>query len=318
MRPNHMTADTPHTSRKRRSHTDRSRAWLLWSAVLACIVAALVVSMLMPSGREQTPEMNAASPERVALDDTLSDDIDAATRTVYRHSVVAGGVHSQYELRNAIAMDAVVAAHYTNVTVSDARMEKVREPRLAYMSYRIGDRIYWTKHKMALQVGEAILTDGRNEIRARCGNCISDKPMQPTLLAEPAAAEFDRATVVPSTEVMPSGAPTAPEFTLAAIPEGFGGDPGGLVVGGFPALGSSTPPPGLIPPGGGPTPIGDPDPDPGLDPDPEPGPGPGPNPGDDPPPVVPVPEPGSLILVGTGIAAFAIGRLRARRSQGVS
>ena len=47
-------------------------------------------------------------------------------------------------------------------------------PRSAYVSYRRGDRTYWTRDRVWLKAGETVLTDGATTIRARCGNCVSD------------------------------------------------------------------------------------------------------------------------------------------------
>jgi hypothetical protein len=64
--------------------------------------------------------------------------------------------------------------------------------RLAHMSYRIGDRIYWTKRKLPLNAGEMTLTTGDIEIRSRCGNQISETARLPTSPDEPDSVEFDR------------------------------------------------------------------------------------------------------------------------------
>lgn len=48
--------------------------------------------------------------------------------------------------------------------------------RFAHVSYRKGDRLFWTRNKVRIPAGERILTDGRHEIRARCGNRIEDSP----------------------------------------------------------------------------------------------------------------------------------------------
>jgi hypothetical protein len=66
------------------------------------------------------------------------------------------------------------------------------------MSYRRGDQIYWTKHKVRLRQGETILTDGVTQVRSRCGNCISLDPMQPTAEDEPESVEFEALTSEPT------------------------------------------------------------------------------------------------------------------------
>ena len=127
-------------------------------------------------------------PELASLDTTDT----ASARPVFRHSVIPGGVYTPAELKNALARDAVAASHYPSLQPEAVRAAVVTQDRFAYVSYRKDDRIYWTRNKVRLSAGETILTDGANEIRARCGNCISDTAMLPVADVEPDAAELDR------------------------------------------------------------------------------------------------------------------------------
>jgi hypothetical protein len=111
---------------------------------------------------------------------------------VYPYSVIPGGVQSAAEFAAKRESDPVVAKHYSGVSLAALHVERVTEPRLAYMSYRINDRIYWTKSKLQLSAGETILTDGETTIRGRCGNGVSDVAMLPVSDQEPEAAAFDR------------------------------------------------------------------------------------------------------------------------------
>lgn len=63
-------------------------------------------------------------------------------RPVYRHSVVPGGVLSPEELEQAIVRDPVVAAHYASLNPLTMRVETVRDPFEAYVSYRVGKQVY--------------------------------------------------------------------------------------------------------------------------------------------------------------------------------
>lgn len=106
-------------------------------------------------------------------------DAPAPVRRVYRYSVVPGGAANQAELAQVIRTDKVVAAHYAGFDVDQARPVTVAAPRAVYVSYRKGDKIYWTSRKVMLQAGETLLTDGQNEMRARCANRISESPRLP-------------------------------------------------------------------------------------------------------------------------------------------
>lgn len=134
-----------------------------------------------------TPVITAKAPEGIAVADTPV----RGARLVYPHSVVAGGVHSKSELATVIKQDRVVAAHYANINVDAARVVRVSEPRAVHVSYRIGDKVYWTAKKVMLAKGEALLTDGTNEMRTRCGNRISETPQMPVSKEEPSIELLD-------------------------------------------------------------------------------------------------------------------------------
>jgi hypothetical protein len=103
----------------------------------------------------------------------------APERPAYRHSIVPGGVYSRNEVADAMRKDEVVAAHYEDIDLATLHPKTVPAARAVYVSYRIGDRLFWTKNRVRLAAGETVLTDGNREIRARCGNLVSDHAQQP-------------------------------------------------------------------------------------------------------------------------------------------
>jgi hypothetical protein len=113
------------------------------------------------------------------------------TRRVYPYSIVPGGVLDRRELAHAIVLDKVVAAHYAAFEASKATLKTVAAPRGVYVSYRKGDKVYWTAKKLQLAQGETVLSDGQNEIRTRCGNRISDVPQLPVEAKGPSEEELD-------------------------------------------------------------------------------------------------------------------------------
>lgn len=115
----------------------------------------------------------------------------AQVRRIYPYSIVPGGLASRAELARAVTADRVAAAHYAGFAVDRATLRTVAKARAVYVSYRKGGQVYWTARKMTLAAGETVLSDGQNELRARCGNRISDTPQLPVEVKGPGEQELD-------------------------------------------------------------------------------------------------------------------------------
>ena len=212
-------------------------------------------------------------------------------RVIYPYSVVPGGVHSPEELRQAAERDRVVGDLYEGFDYQQAKVVTVTQPKLVYLSYRMKDKIYWTKKKVALHKGEKLLTDGKMTARTRCANQVSGRakgavsPEEPpmALFEEPITADGGTATHAPFPSHFQSALLTRPfdgGFGPAGPPSGSAGLYAPGIGGGYPPIS----PPGFPIGGGGGT-VGPPPP---------------PN---TPPPAV-VPEPGTMLLVASGAAAM--------------
>jgi len=209
-------------------------------------------------------------------------------RPVYPYSVIPGGVSSKTELQNVLRHDAVAAAHYADFQTRFARVIRLVGAREVYVSYRLGDHVYWTRNRITLRAGETLLSDGAHLVRARCGNRLSETS-GPSSPSEPLAEAFD----LPITPILPGWSPVdvpAPPPVL--------NDPSQISI----ALNSPQPGPpdnaGPVIPifpfpccgGGRPSPPNSP-----LLPQP----GPGPT-----PPPVATPEPSSICLLVVGLIAL--------------
>jgi hypothetical protein len=152
-------------------------------------------------------------------------------RPVYPYSVVAGGVKDAAELKWAAEHDPVVAAHYAGFDYDHARVVRLVLARTAYVSYRIGNRIYWTRRRVTLKKGETVLTDGKITARTRCANRVEEAPEAAFSPSEPPAFKFDEPLPVLPAEANP---PVPYQSSLLNRP----GPPG---LGPAPPLGSYTP-----------------------------------------------------------------------------
>lgn len=136
---------------------------------------------------------------------------------VYPYSVVPGGVKDPESLREAAAHDRAVSRHYAHFDYSRARLVRVSEPRAAYVSYRIRDTIFWTRKKLLLHAGEALLTDGEITIRAKCGNQLSETARPEVSEEEPAEDVLDQPVVL---EALGPSLPLRPALRLPDLPAG--------------------------------------------------------------------------------------------------
>lgn len=214
----------------------------------------------------------------------------APRRFVYPYSVVPGGVASPEEVADIVRRDPVVAHHYSGFDPRRARTVTLREPRLAYVSYRIRDKVFFTKKPVRLFAGEQVITDGKTTIRARCGNKVEEAPQMAVSPEEPPEEILNTPRLEPEPE---RAAPVAPglavespekEAPLAAVapPPGFAPLDMPARGPGSTWLAPPSPGPGFLPPASSPGPGGTLPPPPPAGPGPEPG---------TPPPAVPLPPP---------------------------
>jgi hypothetical protein len=112
-------------------------------------------------------------------------------RPVYPYSVVPGGVQDARELKWVAEHDPIVAAHYAGFDYEHARVVRLVLAHTAYVSYRIGNHVYWTRRRITLHKGEKVITDGKITARARCANRVEELPQQATSSSEPPVAKFE-------------------------------------------------------------------------------------------------------------------------------
>jgi hypothetical protein len=116
---------------------------------------------------------------------------------IYNYSVVRGGVHSVAELRRAIAHDRQVAEHYARFQYERAHLVRLQKPALVYLSYRMNDKIYWTKTRHRLNPGEELITDGTIAARTKCANQVSSRKQLAVSPEEPPAAMLEQVEAPP-------------------------------------------------------------------------------------------------------------------------
>jgi hypothetical protein len=263
----------------------RNRFWfrapllLLVPAVLLVTFFALRHSLPRKTEISDGPYSSLQNNWQSAFDVSTSAST-GARRPVFPYSVIPGGVRDAKELGSATANDPVVAEHYAGFHIARAHTLRLERPTMMYVSYRLNNRVYWTRNRMTIPAGETLISDGENYARVRCGNRLAPIATLPVSLSEPSAEKLETPAFVP-----PLLADLAPREGFAVDPlipgmPGFGPVPSsGPVASGNPPVGV---PPVGVPPVGFPPIL-----PPGVTP-------PG---SENPPPPVSTPEPGSLALL---------------------
>jgi hypothetical protein len=184
------------TRRHRRNRLIRRGFTLAAIAVVTAGVSALALVYFSPSlfrAGQSAPSAFGRSEvsgnPAVTLDQVLSH--AESSRPVYPYSVVPGGVEDAKELKWVAEHDPVVAAHYAGFDYARARVVRLVLARTVYLSYRIGNHVYWTSHRVTLHKGEKLITDGRMTARTRCANRVEETPQQEASPVEPPVQKFD-------------------------------------------------------------------------------------------------------------------------------
>lgn len=279
---------------------DRDFGWIYRTAILIAFLVALISAPFWIFGGRRATTANSLHSSAVRPGDSdeqspslsnLSNSASVAgiaQRPLYPYSIIPGGARSREELARAIENDPVVARHYADFKVAGTRVIRLEHAELMYVSYRIGNKVFWTKTPLLLPAGETLLTDGKNTARTRCGNRLSATPVAPVLPNQPRPEAMDIAP-----DLTPFAAERRPELSMLAAPLALIPPPSETLAPPELALGPPTDGlPSPIPPvyfpilGGGPPPPPD-------------------GPPVSPPPVS-TPEPGTLTLLIAGFAVLAV------------
>jgi hypothetical protein len=289
--------------------TKHQRAWS-FAALCVCVLgvasAVLAVGVVRhyhsPPVRGVAQKLLHQSTGRIVYERSFT--LVEETRKVYPYSIVPGGAATVEDAKLAMHR-ADVQANYTNVDFAKLHQVRLDTNLAGYVSYRYGEKIYWTAKKLTLRKGETVFTDGVHIVRGRCLNCYSAVPMLPIRPHEPSEKVLDIPVDVPvfayKFPLLPVEAPTLPpapeELTpvvpiLPVAPPAMPGVPGGGIW--FPIVPIIPPihrhPGHNPPPGGGGPPI---------------------------PPIIPplvVPEPRYGVVVAAMVLAMALAYRSRRRS----
>jgi hypothetical protein len=296
---------------------DRS-GWTKFAATVDCrrlgaiavlLLDTLFLAAFLAPAKARQPEIfyrpiSVSVLEPLNLRFEATEDSSSAKQAFYPYSVIPGGAKTPYELRNAVANDSVVRAHYADFVVANTRVERLEKTRAFYVSYRIGNAIFWTKNPLTVLAGETVLTDGSNMVRTRCGNRLSVVPVAPVSSIEPTpqAMESPDAAVLLASIDTPAELPIAPVPVTAISPTPVTAVPPGIFV--------PFPPYFPVGAGGSPLPPGTPGkPGPPTTPPPS-GPAPPPVPPLGPPPAAPppiaTPEPSLVWLLAAGLSCVLL------------
>jgi hypothetical protein len=203
----------------------------------------LVPALTHPTGK-------AAIPRSAAIAQVAE---SSPSRPVYPYSVIRGGAYSAAELIQALDGDPVAARHYLVFRRSAVRAAGSTFHDPVYLSYRVGDAIYWTSRPVPLPPGETLLTDGMHYARARCGNRISPTAQTPVNETEPAPqtlntphppSSLSEIDTWSEDRLTPEGFPFNQLAPLLAMP--VSAVPGWGLPGGTPPYWTFTPPDGVL------------------------------------------------------------------------
>lgn len=254
---------------------DRDFGWTYRTAIFVGLLFALLSApfWILRSGKRYNgfstqrgtaySQPGSSSGRSTANAQDAEEGAELSGRPLYPYSIIAGGAYSREELTRAVQNDPVVARHYADFEVGKTRVVRLDRGELMYVSYRIGSKVFWTKHPLFVPAGEALLTDGKSVARTRCGNRLSLTPASPISPNQPSPEAMDvapkldqpiiamhhpeLALALPPAALFPT--PSAPRAPEPLVNEGtIGGLPSPIPPMVFPIVGADGPGSPIVPP----------------------------------------------------------------------
>jgi hypothetical protein len=154
----------------------------------------------------QRLDLPSHEPTLVGYETTMLE--EQVNRKVYPYSIVPGGAENLLQAKRAMT-DPAIKDHYADVNLSQLKEVKLATNLSGYVSYRWGEKIYWTSKPITLRAGETVFTDGQHIVRGRCLNSYSARRMLPIRPSEPTEKILDAPIEMP---VMVYSFPKLPLF----------------------------------------------------------------------------------------------------------
>lgn len=198
-----MTDPRMRVINRRGSGHSRGHARVKWVVLL--LFAATTVITWQLARRQSGPDLSNLTSTAVptsAPADHAGESLDypsrpssfmrGENRLVYPYSVIPGGIKTIADLKLAIADDPVVARQFQGFDFQHAHLVQVAQKQSMFVSYRVGQKVYWTRKKLALHPGETLVSDGNITARTRCGNRVSKAPLDTGSPVEPPEEAFNQ------------------------------------------------------------------------------------------------------------------------------
>jgi hypothetical protein len=183
---------------------------ILLAVASSVIAAAVMLHQTLPRSSAESP----SSP--VAYEVTMV--VAPETRKVFPYSLVPGGAQNLEEAKRAMN-DPAVKANYAGIDFRKLRQVKLARNLAGYVSYRRGEKIYWTSELLTLRAGETVFTDGVYLVRGRCLNGYSPDAMLPIGADEPTEQVLDTPVEMPVIAYsIPRRTVAAPGSLTPAVP----------------------------------------------------------------------------------------------------
>ena len=182
----------------------RHNRWFIAGLAVSATAVSLPLSLALVHGSKLDSQATVKSPVKYATVMV----VQQVKRKVYPYSIVPGGADNVLQAKQAMSEPAI-RANYADFDLAHLREVTLTTNLTGYVSYRWGDKIYWTAKMLTLHAGEKVFTDGVHIARGRCLNCYSTRKMSPTRSHEPTEKALDIPVEMP---VM------AYEFPRIAIP----------------------------------------------------------------------------------------------------